>query len=372
MVADPLRSTILVVDDSPENIDVLDGILRDEYTIKASRTGEKALRIATSGDPPDLILLDIMMPEMDGYEVCRRLKAHARTRNIPVIFVSAISDVVNAAKGFAAGCVDYIGKPVSPPLVRARVKSQLALYKQAQRLERKVQERKIELSRTQKVAIHGMAVLAEYRDSTAGGHIVRSQYYVRILAEHLMGMARFRRQLDRDLIELLFQSSALHDIGKVVIPDAILLKPGRLTGREFEEIKRHTLFWGDALASAEQTLLSGGSSRFLQLGRDIALTHHEKWDGSGYPYGLKGEAIPLGGRLMALADVYDALISKRIYKPSLSHSDAVEIITVGDGRVMPTHFDPYVLEAFLEHQERFRQIAIEHADYQEELRTLVE
>nr|WP_320190685.1 two-component system response regulator [uncultured Desulfobacter sp.] len=364
------RPIILVVDDTPENIDVLTGILKDEYRIKVALNGERALKVASDNNPPDLILLDIMMPGMDGYEVCRRLKGRADTCKIPVIFVTTKDDVTDEFKGFEAGCVDYITKPVSPPLVKARVKTHLALYDQNRTLEEKVRQRTRELVHTQDVTILGLAVLAEYRDNETGGHIMRTQHYVRILAEHLSVQPGFKEFLSDHMIELLFKSTPLHDIGKVGVPDDILLKNGPLTDKEFEVIKQHPIYGGDALSKAEQASGKSNSTTFLQVGKEVAYTHHEKWDGSGYPYGLKGNLIPLSGRLMALADIYDALISKRVYKPPFSHKKAVKIITEGDGRVIPGHFDPDILRVFSNHHDEFRKIALEYADYDEERQLL--
>lgn len=366
MHGDVSRPTILVVDDTPENIDVLDGILRSDYKIKAALNGEKAIKIATGRNSPDLILLDIMMPGMDGYEVCRMLKARADTRKIPVIFVTAKGEVVDESRGFDVGCVDYITKPVSAPVVKARIKTHLALYDQNRLLEQKVKERTLELLHTQDVTMFGMALLAEYRDNETGGHIMRTKRYVRFLAVKLALIPKYSERLDEEMIDLLFKSVPLHDIGKVGVPDRILLKAGPLSDEEFAIMKKHPVYGGDALARAEQALQSGESSSFLKLGKEIAYTHHEKWDGSGYPYGLKGEDIPMGGRLMALCDVYDALISKRIYKPPLSHAEAVKIITVGDGRVKPDHFDPDILQVFRDNHDEFRKIALEYADHEEE------
>ncbi len=364
------RQSILIVDDTPENIDVLNGILNQDYRIKAALNGERALKIALSETPPDLILLDIMMPGMDGYEVCNRLKASAATRRIPVIFVSAKGDVADETRGFETGAVDYITKPVSPPIVRARVKTHLELYDQKRVLERQVRRRTREITHTQDVTILGLAVLAEYRDNETGGHIRRTQHYLRILAEHLRSHPKFRDFLDDDTIDLLFKSTPLHDIGKVGVPDAILLKPGNLTDEEFEIMKKHTIYGRDAIIKAEEALESRYEPSFLKMAREMAHTHHERWDGSGYPEGLVGEEIPIAGRLMALADIYDALISKRIYKAPFSHGEAVRIITKGDGRVEPTHFDPDVLEAFRCTSEAFREVALAYADHDDERRGL--
>ncbi len=372
MIEQPEKQTILIVDDLPENIDILDGILCKDYKIIVAVSGEKAFKIVTEKIKPDLVLLDIMMPGMDGYEVCRRLKSRADTKKIPVIFVTAKSEITDEFKGFKVGCVDYITKPVSPALVKARVQTHLALYDQNRMLEQKVKERTRELAHTQDVTISGLAVLAEYRDNETGGHIMRTKHYVCTLAEHLAPQPKFREFLDEEMIDLLFKSAPLHDIGKVGVPDKILLKPGPLTKEEFEEMKKHTIYGGEALERAEKALGTGASRSFLEVGKEIAFTHHEKWDGSGYPRGLKGDEIPLSGRLMALFDVYDALISKRVYKSPFSHAKAVEIITVGDGRVMPGHFDPDILKAFAENHDEFRKIALKYADHEEERKALSE
>lgn len=358
------QSTILIVDDTPANIDVLAATLQNDYRIIVATRGKKALQLAASTDPPDLILLDIMMPEMDGYETCQRLKANAQTRRIPVIFVTALSDEDDEARGLALGGVDYITKPFSPSLVQARVKNHIALKRHRDQLEELVQERTRELMLTRDVTIEAMGTLAEYRDPETGGHIKRTQGYVRLLAEHLRDHPRFADYLDDDTIDLLHKSAPLHDIGKVAIADQILLKPGALTAEEFEDMKQHTILGRDAIIAAESRL---GENSFLSIAREIAEFHQEKWDGSGYPHGLAGDDIPIAGRLMALADVYDALISKRVYKPPFPHSKAVELILEGRG----THFDPDVADAFEKLQAKFREIALIHIDHEEERQALM-
>lgn len=358
------QSTILIVDDTPANIDVLAATLQNDYRIIVATRGKKALQLAASADPPDLILLDIMMPEMDGYETCQRLKANAQTRRIPVIFVTALSDEDDEARGLALGGVDYITKPFSPSLVHARVRNHIALKRHRDQLEELVQERTRELLLTRDVTIEAMGTLAEYRDPETGGHIKRTQGYVRLLAEHLRDHPRFADYLDDDTIDLLYKSAPLHDIGKVAIADQILLKPGALTAEEFEDMKQHTILGRDAIIAAESRL---GENSFLSIAREIAEFHQEKWDGSGYPHGLAGDDIPIAGRLMALADVYDALISKRVYKPPFPHSKAVELILEGRG----THFDPDVADAFEKLQAKFREIALIHIDHEEERQALM-
>ncbi len=351
------QATVLIVDDTPDNISVMSSLLKDLYRVKVATNGETALKIASSHDAPDIILLDIMMPGMDGYEVCRQLKSSVLTKKIPVIFITSLLETEDETKGFDIGAVDYITKPVSPPIVLARVKTHLALYDQNRTLEEKVRERTEDLVHGRDVTIHSMAVLAETRDNETGDHIMRTKNYVRILAERLMVHPRFRDYLDLESVELLFKSTPLHDIGKVGVPDRILLKPGKLTVEEFEEMKMHTVYGRDAILKAEEALGDNPETSFLRVAREITISHHEKWDGSGYPYGLKGQGIPISGRLMAIADVYDALVSKRVYKNSMSHEAAVQIITKGDGRTMPNHFDPAVLETFIELNIQFKIVA---------------
>ncbi|OWQ91010.1 two-component system response regulator [Roseateles aquatilis] len=338
-------------------------LLRDRYRVKIATHGEKALRIAGGESRPDLILLDVMMPGMDGHEVCQRLKADPATREIPVIFLTARSDVADETRGLALGAVDYITKPISPPIVRARVRTHLQLKAgadflrdKAAYLEAEVARRSAELAAIQDVTIHAMASLAETRDSDTGNHIRRTQHYVRALAEALRGHARFRDTLTSDYIATLFKSAPLHDIGKVGIPDRILLKPGRYTPEEFEVMKDHPRLGRDAIAQAEAQL--GTPVGFLSMAKDIAYGHQEKWDGSGYPQGLGGDAIPLSARLMALADVYDALICRRVYKPGMPHEQAAAIIAEGRGR----HFDPDLVDAFQTIQDEFQAIAHRFAD----------
>jgi len=357
------KPTILVVDDTPENLDLMSNLLKDYYKVKIANSGEKALNIAASDSPPDLILLDIMMPDMDGYEVCRRLKRAPVTLNIPVIFLTAKAEVEDEQKGLELGAVDYITKPISPPIVMARVKNHLALKVMADFLrdqndflELEVAKRTREVIALQDVTILAMASLAETRDSDTGNHIRRTQFYVKALAERLREHPRFAWFLTAANINILFKSAPLHDIGKVGIPDRILLKPGRFEPHEFEIMKAHTTLGRDAIAHAEAAL--GANVEFLSFAKAIALSHQEKWDGSGYPQGLAGDDIPIAARLMAVADVYDALISRRVYKDGMSHEKAVQIMVEGRGK----HFDADMFDAFIEIQEEFRAIAQRFVD----------
>lgn len=357
------RATVLVVDDTPDNLTLLTALLKDTYRVRAANNGEKALRCVRGDDKPDLILLDIMMPVMSGYDVIREIKADPATRNIPVIFLTAMSSVEDEKRGLAMGAADYITKPISPPLVLARVKTQLEnkaaadfLRDQNAYLEAEVKKRTSELSAIQDVTILAMASLAETRDTDTGNHIRRTQYYVKSLAEQLKNHPRFASFLSEQTIDMLFKSAPLHDIGKVGIPDRILLKPGRLTPEEFEIMKKHITLGRDAIEHAEQQL--GMPVEFLRIAKEIIFYHQEKWDGSGYPTGASGKNIPISARLMAVADVYDALISHRVYKEGMTHEKAVAIIVDGKG----SHFDPDVVDAFVEQSEEFRAISAYYAD----------
>ncbi|MFW1677161.1 response regulator [Pontibacter sp. JAM-7] len=363
-MSDNNKSTILIVDDEAFNIVVLSDLLKAEYRIIVAKSGEQALNRVHDEVRPDLILLDIMMPDMDGYEVCSALKADPATANIPVIFVSAMSDGIDEDRGLKVGAIDYIRKPVTPAIVRSRVRNHLALKiaqdqlsRQNEVLEALVQQRTAELVTTQDVTIMALASLAETRDNETGNHIRRTQHYVKILAEELVAAGHYTDELTPENIELLYKSAPLHDIGKVGIPDSILLKPGKLEPEEFRIMMTHAELGAKALQQAGDSLCSNATS-FLRYARDIAACHHEKWDGKGYPRGLSGDDIPLSARLMSLADVYDALISKRVYKPAFSHEKAASIILEGRG----THFEPVIVDAFQRTEQDFQVIAARYKD----------
>lgn len=366
-------TTVLVVDDTPDNLMLMADLLKDKYRVKAANSGETALRILQNNPLPDLILLDIMMPGLSGHEVARKLQQDARTRDIPIIFLTALASLENEIHGLELGAVDYITKPISPPLVLARVQTQLKikaaadfLRDQNEFLEQEVQRRTREVVAIQDVTIHAMASLAETRDNETGNHIRRTQHYVRLLAELLRDHPRFNPVLNDDSIRQLFRSAPLHDIGKIGIPDHILLKPGRFTADEFEIMKTHTTLGRDAIQRAEDQL--GLSVDFLRVAKEIAYSHQEKWDGSGYPQGLVGEEIPVSARLMAVADVYDALISRRVYKAGMPHEQAVEIIRQGRA----SHFDPDVCDAFLANAEQFHAIAERFTDSDQDMTRLAD
>lgn len=356
------KPRILIVDDTPDMLAIVGRMLGSQYRTLTADNGRAALEIATT-ERPDLILLDVMMPGMTGFEVCRELRARAETKDIPVIFLTALGEVRDEKAGFDAGAVDYITKPISQPILLARVKNHLSLKAAADFLKDKNQYLLAEVARRtgqlqiiQDVTIMAMASLAETRDNATGNHIRRTQHYVRALATKLNTLPRYSGEFDEQTIASLYKSAPLHDIGKVGIPDAILLKPGKLTPEEYDIMKTHTVLGRDTILAAEKMIDAPGS--FLGHAREIAMSHQEKWDGSGYPEGLAGDAIPMSARLMAVADVYDALISRRVYKPPFRHDMAVKLIREGRGR----HFDPDITDAFLLIQDQFRAIAARFAD----------
>lgn len=322
------RYTLLIVDDEPLNIDVLFGVLQNDYEIKAATSGQSALDVLAEGVTPDLILLDVMMPQMDGYELCRRLKESPQFRSIPVIFVTAKSDAQSEEIGFKLGAVDYISKPIIPSIVKARVASQLALHNQHRELERLVAERTQEIAAIQLKLVQTLGRAGDYRDNETGTHVIRMAHYSALLAESL--------GYDAEFVELLFLAAPLHDIGKISIPDSILLKPGKLTPDEWEIMKTHS----------EAGALIIGETNGVQLfdvAVNIARYHHEKWDGSGYPEGLSGTEIPIEARICALADVFDALVSDRPYKQAWTLDEAMNYIAENAG----SHFDPDMAEKFI-------------------------
>lgn len=362
------KPTILVVDDTPDNLSLMSGLLKNLYQVKVANSGEKALSFLKNNPNPDLILLDIMMPGLSGYEVLSLLKKDEKTKEIPVMFLTAMSETQEEAKGLELGAADYITKPISPSIVLARIKTQLQnkaaadfLHDQNLFLEQEVVKRTKEISAIQQVTILALASLAETRDNETGNHIRRTQHYVKSLANHLQTYPKFKNLLTPETIETLFISAPLHDIGKVGIPDAILLKPGKLSFEEFEVMKAHAKLGKEAIEHAEEQL--GKEVGFLQIAKEIAYSHHEKYDGSGYPRGLQGEEIPLFGRLMAIADVYDALISRRVYKEAMSHESAKAIILEGKGK----HFDPDIVDAFVVIEDTFQSIAQTFCDNDEDL-----
>jgi putative two-component system response regulator len=349
------KPRILVVDDETFYIELLVETLGGHYDISVAKNGEQALRRAQGGTPPKLILLDVLMPEMDGYEACGKLKENPLTCEIPVIFLTTKGEVTDELRGFELGAVDYITKPISIPILKTRVKTHLALSEQKIALEHLVDERTDQLERTKDAVVYSMGALAEARDEETGNHILRTREYVRILGCALAGRARYANLLNERVINLISRAAPLHDIGKVGVPDRVLQKQGALDSDEREQMKRHVDYGRDAITKAEMHI---GSTSFTSVAKEIAYGHHEKWDGSGYPLGLAGEEIPLSARMMAMADVYDALVSRRYYKESMSHEEAKEWILAERGK----HFDPELIDAFGECDDAFREIATRYRD----------
>ncbi len=321
------KHTVLIVDDVPENIDVLVGILKDKYLLRAAVGGKTALDILGSRDLPDIVLLDIMMPEIDGYQVSEFIKSNPATKNIPVIFITAMNDEADETKGFSYGAVDYITKPISPPIVLARVATHLALSDQKKHLESLVDERTAELYETRLEIVRRLSIAAEYKDNETGQHIIRMSKYCQLIAKAY--------GLTKDEQNLLLSASPMHDIGKIGIPDNILLKPGKLDPDEWEIMKTHTLIGA--------AIIGDHPSDLMRMAKLIALTHQERWNGSGYPNGLKGEEIPIPARIIAVADVFDALTSKRPYKRAWSVEESLEEIKKESGILL----EPKAVEAFL-------------------------
>ncbi|HKO50608.1 MAG TPA: two-component system response regulator [Polyangiaceae bacterium] len=327
MTSSPAKPVILIVDDAPESIDVLRGVLGAEYQVKAAIHGAIALELVQA-TPPDLILLDVMMPEMNGFEVCERLKASPLTAHIPVIFVTTLGDAGSEGRGLELGAVDYLTKPYVPALVRSRVRSHLALYHRHLSLEQEVHARTRELTETRLEIIRRLGRAGEYRDNETGMHVLRMSHIARVLALRL-GMSEAQG-------DLVLQAAPMHDVGKLGIPDRILLKPGKLTPEEWEIMKQHTVIGAE--------IVGDHPSELMQTARMVALRHHERWDGSGYPHGLSGEANPAIARLVAVADVFDALLSARPYKKPWTVAATIEEFKAQSGR----HFEPAAVSALLD------------------------
>lgn len=369
------KQTILIVDDNEDNIFLLSHIVsQGGYKILLAGGGNEALQVMrSSGESIDLVLLDIMMPDVDGLTVTKILKESPRTKMIPILLLTASSrgsKYEDVARGLDMGADDYMTKPLEKVELMARIRSLLRakslqddlvvktklLEEMNDKLELMAEERAIEIMLTRDAAIFGMAKLAESRDPETGAHLERIRNYTRTLAAELGNNPKYAGVIDDEFVLMIYQSSPLHDIGKVGIEDSVLLKPGRLTPDEFDVMKRHAQIGGDALAATQRWGVT--EQNFLSMGREIAYYHHERWDGSGYPKGLKGEEIPLAARIMALADVYDALASKRVYKGAMSHEEACQIIQAEAGK----HFDPDVVAAFVKVAQKFRDIHQTHME----------
>lgn len=361
------KRRILVVDDDEKNLKLMTAILESRgYDYETAKDGVEALEM-TKSFLPDLVFLDIMMPRMDGFEVLGRLKADEETRSIPVVMVTALADRESKLKGLQTGASDFIAKPIDPAEVMLRAENLLKVKEFAdflkrynETLEAAVKEKTKELEAAFKElevsrdklkegyvdTIHKLTAVAEFKDEDTAMHIKRIAHYCRLIAKEF--------GWPEEAQETIFYASPMHDIGKVGIPSEILLKPGKLNTEEFALMKTHTAIGAK--------ILKGSVSVFLKMAETIAVSHHERWNGGGYPRGIKGDEIPLEGRIMNIADQYDALRSKRPYKPSFSHEKAFRIITEGDGRTSPEHFDPDVLRVFKDSQEGFEEIFESFAD----------
>jgi putative two-component system response regulator len=360
-----IETNILIADDEPVSRMILEEMLSQHYSVHAVSNGREAIDYLSTAPKVDLILLDVVMPEINGFEACRWIKSESRFKEIPVLILTSLEGDSQEELGLSLGAEDFIHKPFSSLVVLARVRNHLELALARRRLRDRNQELEILVAertrdllneKRQVIAVQGVTItalctLAEMRDNETGNHIRRTQNYIKVLAEQLRDHSRFNTELNDETSQLLFKSAPLDDIGKVGIPDAILQKPGKLTADEWEIMKCHPELGRNALAQAEREF--GESVSFLRYAQDIAYCHHEKWDGTGYPQGLAGDAIPLSARLMAVADVYDALISQRVYKRAFSHTQAMSLIQEGRGK----HFDPDITDALLDTEDQFFNIA---------------
>jgi len=350
------RKTIFLVDDNLTNLTVGKAALAEHYNVFTLNSGEKLLKMLDK-NIPDLILLDIEMPEMNGYDVLKVIKSKEETKLIPVIFLTARDDVEGELEGLSLGAIDYITKPFSPALLLKRIETHLLiegqrkeLFNYNHNLEEIVEKKTKSVVELQNAILKTVAELVEFRDNVTGGHIERTTSYLGVLLDALSAVGLYEKEISSWDLKLVLQSAQLHDVGKIAVRDGILQKPGKLTEEEFNEIKNHTT-WGKEII--EKIKRKTSERTFLEHAEIFAATHHEKWDGSGYPKGLKGENIPLQGRLMAIADVYDALVSDRPYKKAFPHEKAVSIISEGKG----THFEPVLVDLFLKVSDEFNNIA---------------
>lgn len=354
------QGRVLIVDDSAANLDVATRMVEtmDLSTTVASNGKDALLQVDQA--PPDIILLDLVMPELDGFEVCRRLKANPATRNIPIIVLTALNDTDDYIQAIECGADDFMNKPFNLPVLQVRLKRLLKekklndkVIEYQRKLEQRVVDQTVMIQEVQDVTVYSLAKLAECRDPETGDHLERIRHYCLIIAQNLAESKLYGTAVNEQYVNILFRSSILHDIGKVGIRDEILLKPGRLTPEEFDIMKMHSAIGGDALNAACQLL---PNQQFLEMARAIAYHHHEKWDGSGYPYGLSGRSIPLSSRIVAIADVFDALLSKRPYKEPMPMAKALEILQEGREK----HFDPVLLDCFFKDLGRVQRVGEEH------------
>lgn len=343
-------ASILIVEDQRANIDLLRTILGEEYHLRIATNGSSALR-SIALQRPDLVLMDVGLPDISGFDVYAKMLEDGESASIPVIFLTTATTQQDEMTGLELGAVDYIYKPYNPAIIQNRVKNQLELYRYRRKLEALVFKRTQELKETQIGILTTLELATGYRNQETGDHVIRTKELVTLLIEFVAPY--FPDELDGELAELMIEASSLHDIGKISIPDSILLKPGPLTKDEFGIMQSHPAIGNELIREA---LSRFPENKFLQVALEMASYHHEHWDGTGYPYGLKGDEIPLPARLMAIVDVYDAMISDRVYRKGMEHAEVICIFAEGDGRTMPTHFDPIILEVFLKHQQEFAKV----------------
>jgi len=337
------------VDDVPVNLMILESILEDDYTVVTATSGMEALTLMKSNVKPDIVLLDLYMPEMDGFELVEKMREDDGLNNIPVIFVTGEADHFSEEKGLKLGAVDYIKKPYVPDIISVKIRNHIEIKSLRDNLEgmvlaraRELEERTRELVATHSAVIMGMSLLSESRDKVTGAHLARIKSLTYLIAKELS--KNYPTILNDEQVDLIATYSPLHDVGKVAVPDAVLHKQGGLTSEEFDEMKKHTSGGGDLLRQISAFLPN--DKNHLNVAIDIAQNHHERFDGTGYPNKIKGEEIPLAARIVSVADIYDALRSSRPYKRGFTHEEAMDIILNGDGRTSPSHFDPRVLNAF--------------------------
>nr|AGS51591.1 response regulator [uncultured bacterium contig00010] len=358
------KSLIIMVDDNPANLRIGKNVLAEKYTVATAPSAEKLFNLLEN-NLPVMILLDIDMPDIDGYEAIKILKSKPETKDIPVVFLTGRGETDDELTGLSLGAVDYITKPIQPPLLLKRIEVHLLVEEQKKTMEKQaadlkyfnenlqkmVDEKTKNIMELQNALLKTMAELVEYRDDITGRHIERTQEGIRILLTEIKSSGLYSEESEDWDIELLVQCCQLHDVGKIFISDNILRKPGELNDDEFEDMKVHTQIGKQIVEKVE---LLTNESEFLKFAKVFAAAHHEWWDGTGYPHGLKGNEIPLLGRIMAIADVYDALVSQRPYKKAFTHEEAVKIISEGSG----THFDPALVEVFLKTEDQFKELTI--------------
>lgn len=351
---DPVLPKVLIVDDDPVMVAILGNMLGDDFKRVATTSGRKALKILEKNDElPDLILLDLIMKEVDGYEVAAFIRADQRLKDIPIVIISGLTDGKSIEKALEAGCTDYIRKPFEKKEVQARILKHISDYHQKIEIQKSnfdleslIEKKAKEISDSQMATIFALAKLTESRDDDTGVHIVRVQEFCRLLLEKLMGTEKYKEVINHKYIDVVQKASVLHDIGKVAIEDRILLKPGKLTQEEFEKMKTHTTIGSETL---REVYVEYPGNAFIEIGVEIARHHHERWDGDGYPDKLAETKIPLSARVVAIADMYDALRSKRVYKPHYSHDETCQIIKEDGG----SHLDPFMVDVFLKHNAEF-------------------